>query len=227
MQKMKVEQRPLTALIPYKRNPRRNDQAVERVAASLREFGWRQPIVVDEEGVIIAGHTRYAAALALGWTHAPVHVAIGLTPEQVRAYRIADNKTAEFATWDPGMLAAELAELTPDQQGWTAFTPQEVQAIEWQAGSIDPAPAPEVRSGNRDPFEAVTFTLHDAQAAVVREAIALAKRIGKAETHGNTNSNGNALHSICAAYLEQWKDAAQDADQGQDGGQDGGDDGDG
>ena len=214
MQKLKVEQRPLTALIPYKRNPRRNDAAVERVAASLREFGWKQPIVVDSEGVIVVGHTRFAAAQSLGWTHAPVVVAADLTPEQIRAYRIADNKTAEFATWDPAMLAAEMAELTADQQGWTAFTPQEVQAIEWQAGQIDQQPAPEVRAGQRDPFEAVTFTLHDEQAAVVRRALAIAKRIGAAETHGNTNSNGNALHEIAREYLDNHANQEQAESQG-------------
>ena len=88
---MKVQLRPITTIRPYDRNPRRNDQAVDAVAASIREFGFRQPIVVDEEGVIIVGHTRYKAALKLGLDKVPVHVATGLTPAQIKAYRLADN----------------------------------------------------------------------------------------------------------------------------------------
>ena len=96
---------------PYERNPRKNDAAVDAVAASIREFGFRQPIVVDEDGVIVVGHTRYKAALKLGLATAPVHVARDLTPEQARAYRIADNKTSDLSDWDMELLPAELAAL--------------------------------------------------------------------------------------------------------------------
>jgi len=108
---MKVQLRPITTIRPYDRNPRLNDQAVDAVAASIREFGFRQPIVVDEEGVIIIGHTRYKAALKLGLDKVPVHVATGLTPAQIKAYRIADNQTASLAQWDYDLLPLELAEL--------------------------------------------------------------------------------------------------------------------
>ena len=77
---MKVKLRSITTIRPYDRNPRVNDQAVDAVAASIREFGFRQPIVIDEDGVIIVGHTRYKAALKLGLEKVPVHVAGGLTP---------------------------------------------------------------------------------------------------------------------------------------------------
>jgi len=96
---------------PYERNPRMNNQAVDAVAASLTTFGFRQPIVVDGDGIIIAGHTRWKAAQKLGLTQVPVHVATDLTPEQVRAYRIADNKTGEIAEWDMDILPIELNEL--------------------------------------------------------------------------------------------------------------------
>src|SRR5262249_54137223 len=89
-----VDMRPLTSIRPYENNPRVNDPAVDAVAASLREFGFRQPIVVDEHDVIIVGHTRYKAALKLGLEAVPVHVAVGLTPAQAKAYRLADNQTA-------------------------------------------------------------------------------------------------------------------------------------
>lgn len=108
---MKIELRPLANITPYEKNPRHNDEAVDAVANSLREFGFRQPIVVDTEGVIVCGHTRYKAALKLGLQKAPVHVAKDLTPAQIKAYRIADNKSAELAEWNYDLLPIELADL--------------------------------------------------------------------------------------------------------------------
>ena len=87
---MKIESRLLSEIHPYENNPRINDTAVDAVARSIEEFGFRQPIVVDEEGIIIVGHTRYKAAIQLGLTEVPVHVAKGLSPAQVQAYRLAD-----------------------------------------------------------------------------------------------------------------------------------------
>ena len=105
---MEVIERKLAEIIPYENNPRNNEDAVDKVAESLKEFGWQQPIVVDSDGVVIAGHTRLKAAQKLGMETAPVVVADGLTDEQVRAYRLADNKTAEFSGWNFEMLDAEL-----------------------------------------------------------------------------------------------------------------------
>jgi ParB-like chromosome segregation protein Spo0J len=92
-----VELREITSIRPYERNPRLNEKAVDAVVASLKEFGFRQPIVVDTESVIIVGHTRYKAALKLGLQKIPVHIATDLTAEQAKAYRIADNKSGEIA----------------------------------------------------------------------------------------------------------------------------------
>jgi DNA modification methylase len=108
---MLVEMRPLDSIRPYENNPRHNGAAVEAVARSIQEFGFRQPIVVDEHGVIIVGHTRYKAALLLGLSEVPVHVAVGLSPEQAKAYRLADNQTATRSQWDEDKLIRELAQL--------------------------------------------------------------------------------------------------------------------
>jgi DNA modification methylase len=105
---MLVVMRPITSIRPYENNPRLNDAAIDAVAASIKEFGFRQPIVADEDGVIIVGHTRYFAALKLEMTTVPVHVAVGLTPAQARAYRIADNQTATLSSWDEDKLPLEL-----------------------------------------------------------------------------------------------------------------------
>ena len=108
---MKIELRKLSDIKPYPGNPRQNDAAIDAVAESIRQFGFRQPIVVDTEGVIVCGHTRYKAALKLGLTEVPVHVATDLTSEQIKAYRIADNKTADLAVWDYELLPIELSAL--------------------------------------------------------------------------------------------------------------------
>lgn len=108
---MQIEMRPIQTITPYARNPRLNDAAVDAVARSIKEFGFRQPIVVDERSVVIVGHTRLKAASRLGLTEVPVHVAAGLTEEQAKAYRIADNQTATIAEWDEARLIAELADL--------------------------------------------------------------------------------------------------------------------
>ena len=104
--RQKVEYRRLEDIIPYDRNPRINDEAVKFVVNSIRDFGFRNPSLVDKDGVIIAGHTRLKAARRLKLKEAPVIVCDDLTPDQVRALRIADNATAEIALWDPGMLAS-------------------------------------------------------------------------------------------------------------------------
>jgi DNA modification methylase len=108
---MLVEMRPITSIRPYDNNPRLNDAAVDAVATSIKEFGFRQPIVVDQDNVIIVGHTRYKAALKLGLETVPVHAALGLTPAQAKAYRLADNQTATLSQWDNERLPLELAEL--------------------------------------------------------------------------------------------------------------------
>jgi ParB-like chromosome segregation protein Spo0J len=108
---MHVELWPIDRPSPYPDNPRVNDAAVDAVAASLREFGFRQPVVVDAAGVVVVGHTRLKAAKRLGLAEVPVHVARDLTPDQARAYRLADNQTATLSGWDDARLVAELLAL--------------------------------------------------------------------------------------------------------------------
>jgi DNA modification methylase len=108
---MKIELCPIDQIKPYPGNPRVNDGAVDAVAASLREYGFRQPIVTDSDYVVIVGHTRLKAAQKLGLTKVPVHLATDLTPAQIRAYRIADNQTATIADWDFTLLPIELSAL--------------------------------------------------------------------------------------------------------------------
>ena len=152
---MNVDMRPIGSIRPYENNPRINDAAVDAVAASIKAFGFRQPIVVDEDGVIVVGDTRYRAAKKLGMTEVPVHVAVGLTPTQAKAYRIADNQTATIATWDDDKLPLELAAL--QEMGFdlnlTGFSGDELLRLldsESNGGQADPDDVPE------PPDEAIT-----------------------------------------------------------------------
>ena len=113
---MKVDYIPLTKIHPYENNPRLNDTAMVAVENSIKEFGFRVPILVDKNGVIVAGHTRYKAAKHLGMKEVPVICIDDLTDEQIRAFRIADNSAGSVAEWDDDLLALELSELDFDME---------------------------------------------------------------------------------------------------------------
>jgi len=174
---MKIEQWKTEDIIPYENNPRRNDGAVDKVAMSLGQYGWQQPIVVDGAGVVIVGHTRLKAAVELGMGECPVVVADKLTPEQVKAYRIADNRTGELSEWDFEKLHVEIdflkgmefdIELTgfsldefskigqeDDNADWTeawALFPGDVAYV-WHAGAFSPVVGQNI--------ESVGFTLRN------------------------------------------------------------------
>lgn len=122
----------LSDITPYENNPRNNEEAVEKVANFIKEFGFNQPIVVDKDNVIIVGHTRYLAAQELGLAEAPVIVAGNLSDEQARAYRLADNKTGELAGWDFEKLAFELEQVESIDMGEFGFETHDLDS-----GNID------------------------------------------------------------------------------------------
>lgn len=128
--KLKIIDKPLDALKPYDKNPRNNDEAVEPVAESIKQFGFKVPIIIDAQGVIIAGHTRYRAAQLLELKTVPCIVANDLTPEQIQAFRVADNKTAEFAEWDMDLLNEELKSITAFDIDMSAFGFEDIEIYE-------------------------------------------------------------------------------------------------
>ena len=105
---MEVRNVSVKDIIPYENNPRKNEDAIQVVMNSIREFGIKQPLVIDENNVIVVGHTRFAAAKKLGYTEVPCVIASDLTEDQINAYRIADNRTAEYASWDVELLNNQL-----------------------------------------------------------------------------------------------------------------------
>lgn len=108
---MNIVEKKLGELQPYENNPRKNDTAVPYVAESIKRYGFKVPIVIDKDGVIVAGHTRYLASIELGLETVPCIVADDLTDEEIKEFRLVDNKTSEFAGWDFDMLETELQEL--------------------------------------------------------------------------------------------------------------------
>ena len=190
-------------LIPYARNSRtHSDAQVTKIAASIKEFGFLNPVIVDGQNGIIAGHGRVMAAKKLGLDEVPVIEASHLTEAQRRAYVIADNRLALDAGWDEEMLRVEFAEL--EELGFdlelTGFGLDEVQALDFDEG--EEVGMPELPDGDKEPFQQKTFTLHDEQAAIVDDAVTLARSSPLADTGLNENSNGNALALICQQWLE-------------------------
>lgn len=122
---MEIQERRLGDIRPYEKNPRRNDDAVKYVLASIKEFGFKIPIIIDRDGVIVAGHTRYKAAKELGMETVPCIVADDLTNKQIKAFRLADNKVAEKAGWDFALLEQELDALFDFDMESFGFADQE------------------------------------------------------------------------------------------------------
>ena len=113
---MQIVYKKVNELIPYENNPRINDEAVEYVKNSIKEFGFKVPIVIDKNDVIVAGHTRYKASKQLNLKEVPCIIADDLNEEQIKAFRLADNKTNEYATWDIDLLSDELNDLSMDME---------------------------------------------------------------------------------------------------------------
>lgn len=198
MSDLKIEYKNTDSLIPYVNNSRtHSDEQVTQVASSIKEFGFTNPILIDEQGGIIAGHGRLMAANKLGLEQVPTITLVGLTEAQRKAYIIADNQLALNSGWDLDMLRLEFEQLQ-DLDFDLSLIGFENDVIE-KLLDID-ADMPDLPDGDRDPFQQKTFTLHDEQAQTIDDAIMKAKTSPIIDTGLNENSNGNAIAYIC----EQW-----------------------
>lgn len=190
-------------LIPYANNSRlHSDEQVLQIASSIKEFGFLNPIIVDGDNGIIAGHGRVMAAKKLGIDELPCIDASHLTEAQKKAYVIADNKIALNSDWDVDALRIEfeaLREMDFDIE-LTGFSLDEISELDFDAG--DEVEMPDLPDGEKEPFQQKTFTLHDDQAAIVDDAVTLARTNPLIDTGLNENSNGNALALICQQWLE-------------------------
>lgn len=197
------------SLIPYARNSRtHSDEQVAKIAASIREFGFLNPVIVDGNSGIVAGHGRILAAQRLGMATVPVIEAAHLTDAQKRAYVIADNRLALDSEWDEDLLRIEIFDLQDSgfDLSLTGFTLDEISDFDFDAG--EHVELPELPTGEKSALQQKTFTLHNEQAAIIDSAIALARSNPLADTGLNDNSNGNALALIC----EQWLSGMESSD---------------
>ena len=135
---MKIKNTDINDIKAYDKNPRNNANSIDKVADSIAEFGFRQPIVVDEDMIVLAGHTRLLASKQLGLKKVPVHIAEGLTNAQKKAYRIMDNKSSEDSEWDKDLLNLEIKDLIEDNYdlNMTGFTPEQIDALSVLTESI-------------------------------------------------------------------------------------------
>ena len=189
---MQLIYKKLNDIKQYENNPRKNDDAVKYVAESIKEFGFKVPIVIDKEGVIVAGHTRWKAAKSLNITEVPCIIADDLTEQQIKAYRLADNKVSEFAEWDFNILNLELDELLDFDMSTFGF---DIDEIEDEYGTDFDLP-----NGDKSELEQITFTLHNEQAEFIKYSIGQIDEY--TETFGNTNKNGNAIYELVKQWAE-------------------------
>ena len=197
---MQIIEMKISEVKPYENNPRKiTEEAIQKVAASIREFGFKQPIVIDRNNVIIAGHTRLKAAELLGLETVPAIRADDLTPEQVKAYRLADNKVAEATDWDMNALDKELAEILDIDMDEFGFDIADIDPDAFDDDFTLP-------DGDKD-GATMTFTLANEQAdfikasinKVIKESDAIDNEI---KNFGNTNRNGNALYRLVKEWAE-------------------------
>ena len=196
----RLEQIATAELIPYARNARtHSEQQVQQIAGSIQEFGFCNPVLIDASNGIIAGHGRVMAAQLLKLESVPCLRLSHLTDAQKRAYVLADNRIALSSGWDEEMLANELSDLHADEfdMALLGFDADELgKLLAFEAEEIEP---PVLADGDREPFQQMTFTLHDDQAEAIKRAMEQAKQEGPFDGP-NENSNGNALARIAEAY---------------------------
>ena len=194
---MKVANRNLAELTPYAGNAKKHDSTqIANVAESIRQFGFVQPIVIDRDGVIVIGHCRALAAKKLGMKEVPCVCVDDLTPEQVNALRIVDNKSNE-SPWDFDILPDELADL--DFSGFDFDFGLETDGEDYSPDEFgDDFTLP---GGDKPEICKMTFTLHQRQKELIEYAISVVKDDAK-ETFGNTNGNGNALYEVVKQWAE-------------------------
>ena len=204
MPDISITYRNTSELIPYARNSRTHSEAqVAQIAGSIREFGFANPVLIDGENGIIAGHGRLLAAQKLNIDTIPCIVLDHLTKAQQRALVIADNKLAMNAGWDNEMLSLELGELKglDVDLELIGFSAEELAAI--GGATVEEVEFPGLPDGEKEPFQQMTFTLHDEQAEQVAFAISTAKSLGPFIDTGNENSNGNAIARVCELFNGQ------------------------
>ncbi len=196
---LKIETINLDEIILDPTNARKHSpQNLRSIKNSLAAFGQQKPIVITSENIVIAGNGTTTAAKELDWaTIAAVRVPADWSAEKIKAYALADNKTAELAEWDAEALQLQALELKDDfDLAEFGFTDEDLSVF-----TVTEVEPPQLADGDKNEFEQITFTLHESQAMIIREAIAEAKLSDVIEATVNDNSNANAITLIAERYL--------------------------
>lgn len=200
MQNIKITQISVDDIRPYGRNPRKNDGAVDAVAESIKQYGFLVPLVLSVNREIVTGHTRYKAAKKLGLKTVPCVIADDLSDEQIKAFRLVDNKVGEISEWDMELLPLELNDLAVDL---SVFGFESVSEDEFGDSF-------KLEDGDKKPFQQISLTLHNDQAALLLSAIKQVYDAGEVKEYGgNENHNGNGMYEVVRQWAEQRKSASK------------------
>ena len=201
--KHKIEYINVDKLSAYETNSRtHSDDQIRQIADSIKEFGFTNPVLIDQDGTIIAGHGRVQAAKKISMDEVPCIRLSHLSEAQRKAYVIADNKLAMNAGWDDDLLKSEIEalQMMDFDIDLLGFDVDELGIDGFEADEVE---MPELRSGDKEPFQQMTFTLHDEQVEQIKAACNIAKKMGEFDSP-NKNSNGNALARICETYVTDY-----------------------
>jgi hypothetical protein len=200
---MKIEQKSIDLLIPYAKNARiHNEAQIAQIAGSIKEFGFNNPILIDKDNGIIAGHGRVLAARKLGLKEVPTIQLDHLSETQRRAFILADNRIAMNSHWDEEILSLELSDLK-HALDLTDLGFEVAELDKLMNGIIPLDEMPDLRIGDREPIQQMTFKLHDDQVDTVDQAIEYVKKNFDIKNELNENSNGNALAMMAELFMTQ------------------------
>jgi ParB-like chromosome segregation protein Spo0J len=200
---MKIEQKSIDLLIPYAKNARiHNEAQIAQIAGSIKEFGFNNPVLIDKDNGIIAGHGRVLAARKLGLKEVPTIQLDHLSETQRRAFILADNRIAMNSHWDEEILSLELSDLK-DALDLTDLGFEVPELDKLMNGIIPLDEMPDLRIGDREPIQQMTFKLHDDQVDTVDQAIEYVKKNFDIKNELNENSNGNALAMMAELFMTQ------------------------
>jgi ParB-like chromosome segregation protein Spo0J len=200
---MKIEQKSIDLLIPYAKNARiHNEAQIAQIAGSIKEFGFNNPVLIDKDNGIIAGHGRVLAARKLGLKEVPTIQLDHLSENQKKAFILADNRIAMNSHWDEEILSLELSDLK-DALDLTDLGFEVAELDKLMNGILPLDEMPDLRIGDREPIQQMTFKLHDDQVDTVDQAIEYVKKNFDIKNELNENSNGNALAIMAELFMTQ------------------------
>lgn len=200
---MELVKKKVSELIPYINNSRNHsEEQITQIASSIKEFGFTNPILIDQDNSIIAGHGRLQAVKKLGYKEVSCIVISGLTKIQIKALIIADNQLALNASWDIDKLSLELDSLKDDNFNLDILGFNNDFLKDIQEEIIPLSDLPEIKDGDKEPFQQMTFIIHDSQIKFINLALEKVKSKFDLKNEYNQNINGNAITEICKNFYE-------------------------